>query len=83
MSCGLILYRGVAGDWESAAATVVDFVAVLPAVVVILALAVVVERLARPTSERPQATVPMWGVLPSIVYLVVAIEALRMMQWPV
>ena len=83
VSCGLILYRGVAGDWESAAATVSDFVAVLPAVVVILALAVVVERLARPTPGRPHAPFPMWGVLPSLVYLVVAINALRIMQWPV
>jgi uncharacterized membrane protein YjfL (UPF0719 family) len=81
-SCGLVLGRGVAGDWYSAMDTVLDFTAALPAVLAILLLAVIVERLARPTRERPHAPFLALGVLPSLVYLSIAAAALSTMGWP-
>jgi hypothetical protein len=75
VSCGLVLGRGVAGDWESARATVSDFLPALVPVAVILALAIVVERLARPTPQRPRAPLVAFGMLPSALYLLVAIYA--------
>lgn len=82
LACGLILGRGVAGDWVSASATVNEFAAVLPAVGVLLAAAIVVERIARPTPQRPSASVMQLGVLPAIVWLSAAAYMLRLMGWP-
>jgi hypothetical protein len=48
ISCGVITGRGVAGDWESAAATVRDFFVVGPAVAAILVTAIVLEPLQVP-----------------------------------
>jgi uncharacterized membrane protein YjfL (UPF0719 family) len=82
VGCGLVLGRGVAGDWESATATLSDFAAALPPAAAILILAIVVERLARPTPQRPHAPLLAWGVLPAVLYLVVAINAVKIMGWP-
>lgn len=82
VACGLILGRGVAGDWESAIATLSDFAAALPAVIGILLLAIVIERLARPTPRRPHAPLLAGGVVPSVLYLVVAMSAVGIMGWP-
>ena len=83
LSCGLILGRGVAGDWASAAATVSDFVAALPGVAVLVIVAVIVERLARPTPGRPRPPMVAFGVLPAALYTAIAIAAVRSMGWPV
>ncbi len=82
MACGLALGRGVTGDWVSASATVRDFATALPAVVVILLLAVVVERLARPRAQRPDGALFLFGVLPAALYLVIAVAALWRQGWP-
>jgi uncharacterized membrane protein YjfL (UPF0719 family) len=82
LSTGLILGRGVAGDWESARATVSDFLAALPAAVVILILAVIIERVARPTPQRPQAPIAALGVLPCAAYLFIAISGVFLKGWP-
>ena len=82
LASGLILGRGVAGDWESAQATVADFTAALPAAAAILILAIVVERIARPTPERPRAAVVTFGLLPAALYLAIAMAAVSMIGWP-
>ena len=82
VACGLVLGRGVAGDWESASATVADFLAVLPAVAAILIVAAFVESRARLTPERPRAPIVTLGVAPAIVYLVIAIVAVGRMGPP-
>jgi hypothetical protein len=83
IACGLILGRGVAGDWESAGATVADFLPALPAVMVVLIVAVLVERTARPTPQRPQAPMVRLGVLPAVLYLVIALGEVAWKGWPV
>jgi hypothetical protein len=81
--CGLILGRGVAGDWESLGATIDDFMLALPAAAALLILAIIVERAARPTPQRPQAPLLSMGVLPSAAYFVIAIGDLARKGWPV
>jgi uncharacterized membrane protein YjfL (UPF0719 family) len=80
--CGLVLGRGVAGDWFSAIETISDFLAALPPVAVITAIAAIVERAARPTADRPHAPLVAFGVLPSLAYLGAAIAALSIVRWP-
>ena len=82
-ACGLVLGRGVAGDWMSAAATVADFAEALPGVLVMLVLAIIVERASRPSQQRPRAPFIALGVLPAGLYIAVAITAVWMMQWPI
>ena len=82
-SCGLILGRGVAGDWVSATATVIDFGEALSGVLVILVLAVIVERAARLTHQRPRAPLVALGVVPAVLYVAIATIAVRLMGWPV
>jgi uncharacterized membrane protein YjfL (UPF0719 family) len=81
-SCGLILGRGVAGDWASGSATVADFAAALPGLAALWLLAVLIERTARPTPRRPRAPVALWGVVPALLYLAIALAAVRSMGWP-
>jgi hypothetical protein len=83
IACGLILGRGAAGDWESLRATVSDFQPVLPAAGLVLVLAIVVERIARPTPERPRAPLVTLGILPAAVYLIIAIGDVARKGWPV
>ena len=82
LSCGLVLGRGVAGDWISAGATVVDLAAMFPAIAAILALAVIVEALARPMPRRPRAPIFELGILPSLLYLFVGAVAVWLKGWP-
>jgi hypothetical protein len=81
-SCGLILGRAVAGDWRSAAGTVVDFSTCLPYVLLTVIAATFVERLARPTPHTPHAPFVASGILPSLLYLIIAIGAVAIMGWP-
>ena len=76
-ACGVILGRGVAGDWVSAEATVRDFgLAAWPVVLLVIA-AVVVERVARPTPTTPRPPVVPYGVLPAILYIAGALFQLQ------
>jgi len=78
IACGVILGRATAGDWVSAESALADFARYLPAMIVLLAIAAWVERMARPTAQQPHPVIVTWGVLPSIVYFAVAVAVLIM-----
>jgi hypothetical protein len=82
IACGLVAGRAVAGDWESAMLTVRDAGAAVPALLVLIVIAIFVERLARPTAERPLAPVFTWGVGPALMYLAIACAGVAMMGRP-
>jgi hypothetical protein len=66
---GLLLGRAVAGDWISAAATVSDFVAAGWPVLPLALMALLVERVARPTPENPAPAPALYGLPPALLYL--------------
>lgn len=72
-AAGVILGRGVAGDWISASVTLRDFAVVAWPVVVLFAVAVPLERAVRPTPERPTPSFTALGVLPGGLYLAAAL----------
>ena len=72
-AAGLVLGRGVAGDWVSFPATVRDFAVKAWPVVPLFAIAAIIERAARPTPLRPRPSVAALGVLPSLLYLALAL----------
>jgi len=69
IAAGLVLGRGVAGNWVSAPATVRDFVVIAWPVLVLFAVATAVERGSRPTPERPTPSPTTFGLLPAALYL--------------
>jgi hypothetical protein len=75
---GMVLGRAVAGDWESAWRTWEDFFAYGWTVLVLLAVAVPVEWVLRPTVRRPRVPWPA-GVGPAVAYIGAAVgwSALR------
>ena len=81
-ACGLVLGRAVAGDWESAMQTVIDAIPALPAVVLILGVALVVERFARPPPRRPRAPLVLLGLVPAVAYVAIAWAAFSSMGLP-
>lgn len=82
VSGGLVLGRAVAGDWNSAGATITDVVDVMPAVLAILIVAFIVERQARPTPQRPRSPLVAYGLLPATLYVGIAIATLSWLGWP-
>ena len=70
---GMILGRAVAGDWESTRRTWTDFAAHAWPVLAFLIVAASVERMLRPTLERPRVPWPA-GVGPAVGYLAAAVE---------
>ena len=82
VAAGLILGRAVAGDWHSADAAVDDFLRASPAVVLLVALAIVIERIGRPTTERPRQPFVSHGLGLGGVYVLVALVALAYLGWP-
>lgn len=69
VAAGLILGRAVAGDWVSASATAVEFARQAWPAPALLALAVPIEWLCRPSAEQPA---PLWYVsgIPPLVFYV-------------
>lgn len=80
VAAGIVLGRAVAGDWQSAAATVTDFLEVLPAVAALLVVGVVVERLARPTPKHPHAPFIPLGIAPAALYVFTALVTLPLLD---
>lgn len=71
-ACGLVFGASVAGDWISAQMTVADFVMRAWPALLVLAIALGVERAVRPRPEQPRGPLMASGILPAIVYLAVA-----------
>jgi uncharacterized membrane protein YjfL (UPF0719 family) len=69
VACGLILGRSVAGDWVSVEATVRDFALAAWPVVVLVVVAAIVERAARPTPETPRPALVPYGLAPALLYV--------------
>jgi hypothetical protein len=68
-AAGLILGRAVAGDWVSVGATNVEFVRMAWPVLVLLVLAVPVERVFRPSVEQPAPAWLLCGLLPLMIFV--------------
>jgi len=82
LACGAIAGRAVAGDWISAEATVRDFVFRAWPLVVLLVVAALVERAARPRPDRLRTSFVALGVMPACAYLAVAYFAIAAAGWP-
>lgn len=79
---GLLLGRAVAGDWYSVADTIGDAAAAIPALGVMVVVALMVERVAHPTPRRPRAPLVSLGLVPAVLYAAIAVAALSAMEWP-
>ena len=73
VACGTIFGRAVAGDWVSSTDTLRDFGSIAWVALLIVALAVLVERAARPTPERPTPSAFAFGFVPALLYVVAAV----------
>jgi uncharacterized membrane protein YjfL (UPF0719 family) len=73
IAAGVILGRGVAGDFVSTGATVRDFVTMAWPVLVLFAIAALVERGARPTMEHPVRSITLAGLPAAALYLLISI----------
>jgi len=71
-ACGCIFGGAVMGDWVSAQATVIDFVARAWPVLPVVTIALMIERIMRPRPGRPPTPVIDGGVVPAIVYVSMA-----------
>ena len=83
IACGLILGRGVAGDWVSAEATVRDFFLTAWPVIPLLIAAVIVEQVARPTPTTPLPPVVPYGIFPALLYIAGAAYQVMRLGLPV
>ena len=83
VSCGVILGRSVAGDWVSAEATVRDFAVVAWPVLVLVAVAAIVERVARPTVKTPRPPLVPYGLVPAALYVAAAIVQVQRLGIPI
>lgn len=81
IGAGLILGRAVAGDWESAAGTAVDFVKTGWPVAVLWLVAASMERRLRPSPERPEPPLGSHGAAPFLLYLGLAAFSLVWAGW--
>ena len=77
IACGLILGRGVAGDWESADATINEFALAAWPVIVLVVAAAIVERVARPTPTNSRPALVPYGVVPAVLYIAGALYQLQ------
>jgi hypothetical protein len=81
-ACGAIFGRAAAGDWISAPATMVDFAVVARPVVLLLVVAALVERFARPTPSRPAPSIAAYGIAPALLYVGAAALHLSRLGFP-
>lgn len=78
---GLILGRAVAGDWESAFATIADFLLLGWPAIALWGVAVFLEKRLRPHPERPTAALATHGLAPAAIYLSLAIFFTMQAGW--
>lgn len=81
IGCGLISGRAAAGDWVSASATLVDFVQIAWLCFVLLLIAALLERLAKPTPTAPHPPVVSHGMLPGVGILAAAVLNVLLLGW--
>ena len=72
LAIGLVLGRAAAGDWHSESATVRDFIRDGWPATILWVIALVIERLLRPSRRRPFPAWPSCGLLPALFYLALA-----------
>jgi len=72
LAIGLVLGRAAAGDWHSDSATVRDFIRDGWPATILWVIALVIERLLRPSRRRPFPAWPSCGLLPALFYLALA-----------
>ena len=72
LAIGLVLGRAAAGDWHSESATVRDFIRDGWPATILWVIALVIERLLRPSQRRPFPAWPSCGLLPALFYLALA-----------
>jgi hypothetical protein len=72
LATGLICGRAVAGDWHSEVDTLRDFIHDARPAAGLCALALVLERLLRPTRNKPVRAWPLCGLSPALLYLFAA-----------
>jgi hypothetical protein len=72
LASGLVLGRAVAGDWHSEVATIQDFIHDGWPAAVLWAIALPIERFARPGRRYPSPPWPGYGLLPALFYLALA-----------
>ena len=82
VACGLILGRAVAGDWESADATIRDFGNAAWPVILLTITAAVIERAARPTAASPRPAIVVYGAVPALLYVGGAAYQVMRLGWP-
>jgi hypothetical protein len=70
-AAGFLLGRAAAGDWTSAAQTVIEFRSAWP-VLPLVAAALFFERTSRPTPERPRGGLVLHALIPALVYAAMA-----------
>jgi hypothetical protein len=73
VSIAFVLGRAVAGDWHSESATVRDFIHDGWPAVLLGAVAIPIERFARPNRHHPFRSWPAYGLWPALSYLAVAV----------
>lgn len=79
---GVILGRSVSGDWIDMEDFVVSFVTRAWPVLPLIALAVFIERIAKPTVERPQPSTIIYGVFPIVMYVTLAVVSFSVVLQP-
>ena len=72
LAAGLVLGRALAGNWHSEADTFRDFLHDGWPAVAICVLAMLIERFARPSRQRPFPAWTRYGMIPGLVYLALA-----------
>jgi len=72
LATGLVLGRAVAGDWHSMAATTRDFIRDGWPAAVLCAVALPVEKFARPSRRCPFPSWPGYGLIPALLYVALA-----------
>lgn len=82
IATGLVLGRGVAGDWVSAGATLHDFVVVAWPLLILVVAAAMIDRAARPRADQPPASAAALGALPAALYVAAAAAYVAILPRP-